>query len=216
MDLARQSKTMTSKDWSRTVRCVSDFTDAGERCLEQLKEQVKLHLPNLTRKQSIVVLLDSMTKLFAKELLGKEVLKISTDELTLLHRRWFRVSRNILPVQDATAALPVTVPAVAEVPAPIPAAAEAAAMSPNCLAMDEDSEEDGDDDGDAIWNIYDNAAMVQKKKPSFEEDNNVAKDADLVLAKWFECIVDYNNFRYCWAPRIENPERKHYPAYSEI
>ena len=47
--------------------------------------------------------------------------------------------------------------------------------------------------------------MVQKKKPL--EDNNVDKDADLVLTKWLECIVDYNKFRYRWAPRIVNPER---------
>ena len=99
MDLGRQTKVTKLKNWPRSKRCLFDFTDAGKCCVERLKAQVELRFPPLTPTQNAPVLLDLLTKLFAKDLLGDE-LNAAIDKLTKMYRVAYKVFHNYVDAAE--------------------------------------------------------------------------------------------------------------------
>lgn len=89
-----QTRDTRINNWPREPRLVSNFTDSGKKCLLRLQKQVEKRLPAPKANQCLSVLLDPVTKQFAKSLLSENGLYNETrallkekhrDAYTVLH-----------------------------------------------------------------------------------------------------------------------------------
>ena len=78
-------------NWPREERKVEDFTPAGKKCLDRLKEQIKARLPPLTALRCLSVLLDPATKPFAEsKILGTQLFEETKLLLKIKHRAAYK------------------------------------------------------------------------------------------------------------------------------
>lgn len=78
--------------WPKLPWLVQDFTPEGQTALKQLKEQIKLQLPELSASEGAVVIIDPLTKVFATDFLGGQVkYQSSKSFLPELHFKIYKI-----------------------------------------------------------------------------------------------------------------------------
>lgn len=192
MSLGRMDINKKAANWPREYRKVSDFTELGKRCLNRMREQVLLRLPPLGPHDSIPVLLDPLTKSFAKQLLSQPS-NLHDDTLEMLkseHRAIYRVyhkkgttgtteSGAVDGNNDGTATK-----SDASKQADVQDSEEEQKME-----VDED-----EDDERFIFNIFAEAGDANDGGAS--DDEAVDLEADDVVDQWLRHNVTYNDCLY--------------------
>ncbi len=177
MNLDRPETGTTLKDWPRNSRHVEDFSPEGKIALDRLQEQIRIRLPEVSSEQGAVVILDPMTKIFAKSILGTEKYEDSKQVLLCLHCTAY----NILHAPDKSTSIAPTNSNMLE-----------EAFDGKIMAGEESRE-------DLPFNIFASATV---NDPIMES----AEIADSILENYLLHMIEYNKFLVPHAERFSEKE----------
>lgn len=173
MVLNRQMVGTSISRWPRVDRPVQDFTEEGKIALKRLKEQINLRLPEISAQEGVIVILDPLTKVFARGILGGQT-KYDASKAVLfqLHREIHKIHNSnaedvVTRPEDQLGGNPEDNNAADELETPTESATNRRNLPFNLFALSSDVEQD---------------------------TVNPNKAADDILQEYIDYKVQYNDF----------------------